>query len=142
MLNILLIPSRIIEFQREEYLWRKKRNEIISKYPSIFKNLSVRSGPFKGLKLSSPYLRKPLFPKLLGTYEWDIKPLIEKISEINYQKIINVGCAEGYYAIGFAVRNDKAEIIAIDEDEKMLNSCEESARLNNVSERVTFSKQF
>jgi len=40
--------------------------------------------------------------KLLGFYEQPLQPYIEQVIQTGYPTIINIGCAEGYYAVGLA----------------------------------------
>ena len=41
-----------------------------------------------------------LIPKLLGSYEQELQPLLQRLAAQNYSEIVDIGCAEGYYAIG------------------------------------------
>jgi trans-aconitate methyltransferase len=49
---------------------------------------------------------------------------------------VDVGCAEGYYAVGMALRLPNAVVHAFDVDPKAQQLCAEVARLNGVSDRV------
>lgn len=51
--------------------------------------------------------------------------------------VINVGCAEGYYAIGMARAMPDSHIYAYDIDEEAQCLCRKMAKLNSVAERVT-----
>jgi hypothetical protein len=53
------------------------------------------------------------------------------------QTVINVGCAEGYYAIGLARLLPAAEIFAFDVDEKAQAICRLNSEANGTGERVT-----
>jgi hypothetical protein len=55
---------------------------------------------------------------------------------MNYSEIINIGCAEGYYAVGLAMRIKEAKVYAYDTDEDAITFCKQMAQLNNVFERV------
>jgi hypothetical protein len=76
----------------------------------------VLSGPFTGM----PYLDETVWgsitPKWLGCYELELHDIVEAAIAYRYDRVINVGCAEGYYAVGFAWRMPEAEIIAFDID--------------------------
>jgi hypothetical protein len=98
--------------------------------------LCVRKGPFEGMKYSSAASAgSALYPKLLGTYEREITPFIEDILAKDFDIIIDVGCAEGYYAVGFARRfKERLEkVIAYDIDENAQALCAANATLNDVS---------
>lgn len=99
-------------------------------------DLIVTGGPFKGMKYSSATAAgSTLYPKLLGTYEREIAPFIDNILERNFDLIVDIGCAEGYYAVGFALRfkNHIEDVIAFDTDPEAQTLCSQNASLNNVS---------
>ncbi|MBI3046083.1 MAG: hypothetical protein HYY86_00850 [Candidatus Harrisonbacteria bacterium] len=75
-------------------------------------------------------------PKLLGTYELEIAPTIRKTFEKSFEVIIDVGAAEGYYAVGMAMKNPKAGIIAFEADKNGRDSIEKMARINGVFDRI------
>src|SRR5205807_4237653 len=75
-------------------------------------------------------------PKLLGIYERELNPFIEQACALNFPLIVDVGAAEGYYAIGMALRNPNARLIAFEMEQKGRAALEEMARLNNVMSRV------
>jgi predicted O-methyltransferase YrrM len=104
----------------------------------ISKDSTVKHGPFKGLKYpSANSVGSVMLPKLLGSYEKELHPVIEEVCGLPYSKIIDVGCAEGYYAIGFAMRNPGAHVYAYDTEKFAREFCRTLAETNNVSERVT-----
>ena len=55
-------------------------------------------------------------PKLIGSYEEEVHPIIEEIIRRRYSIVVNIGCAEGYYAVGFALRIPDAIVYAFDVD--------------------------
>ena len=98
----------------------------------------VQTGPFKGMR----YLDIDEFeaghfyaPKILGTLEQDLHPYLSDLSK--YEHIINVGCAEGYYAVGSLMRSPRSRVTAFDIVVKERERCERMARLNGVSDRLT-----
>src|SRR5262249_34123991 len=76
----------------------------------------VKTGPFEGMEIiQSPYWNDGNnISKLVGCYEYEIHSAIERAIERRPATIINVGCAEGYYAIGFARRLPGSAAIAFD----------------------------
>lgn len=99
----------------------------------IFASKTVLHGPFKGMKY--PHMdsvESGLYPKLLGCYEKELEAQITYILEQRYAAIIDIGCAEGYYAVGFAMRCQDAEVYAFDIDQHARSLCEQMARLNGV----------
>ena len=98
----------------------RKHIDYLKKAPEltdILKNKVVIEGPFKGMKYSKQVktFGTSIFNKLLGTYEREITPFIETIIKKNYKFIHDIGCAEGYYAEGLALKT-KANVIAYDID--------------------------
>src|SRR5215831_3414954 len=59
---------------------------------------TITAGPFKGARL--PVSWRDRGSKLLGFYEQELHPFIEAVIEWKPDVVVNVGCAEGYYAIG------------------------------------------
>jgi trans-aconitate methyltransferase len=49
---------------------------------------------------------------LLGCYEQPLQPFIEQAIEAQYSTILNIGCAEGYYAVGMARRMPQTRVMA------------------------------
>lgn len=108
--------------------------------------LVVQSGPFQGLRyvpsiiesaLAVPRaLGSALVPKLLGCYEAELHGALEQILETPYQKIVDIGSAEGYYAVGCAWRLPSAQVYAFESDPLRRTLCAELAQANGVAERV------
>lgn len=103
----------------------------------ICPDLTVRHGFFKGMRY--PHVKSvgsQLFPKLLGTYEREVHEILERICRQNYTEIVNIGCAEGYYAVGLALRQPKAKVFAFDTNGEATRLCRQMAELNGVGDRV------
>ena len=77
-----------------------------------------------------------LFPKLLGSYEKELNPVIEAICKESYSTIVNIGCGEGYYSVGLAMRIPKAIVYAFDTNKEAISLCKQMAELNGVEDRV------
>jgi SAM-dependent methyltransferase len=104
---------------------------------ALFADGVVRHGPFAGLRY--PLLQSigsSLFPKLLGSYEAELHPWIDEICAGGYTEIVDIGCAEGYYAVGLARRLPHAQVYAYDIDDRARELCAASSRLNGVDGRV------
>ncbi|MGE7903200.1 50S ribosomal protein L11 methyltransferase [Peribacillus sp. NPDC094092] len=99
-------------------------------------DLSVRYGPFAGMKYINKSLGSQLLPKILGSYEEPIQHWISEAITKNYSKLIDIGCAEGFYAVGVAYRMADIEIHAFDIDEMARNACYELAIRNKVVNRI------
>ena len=109
-------------FEKEAVLKRK------------FSNLTVAEGPFKGMVYPDFIAYgSAMYPKLLGCYESELNPSLESLLKTDYHSIFDIGCAEGYYAVGVAMRQPNAIVYAYDINEKALAFCEQMALLNNVN---------
>ncbi len=98
----------------------------------------VGSGPFRGMRYVGEAVGSMVSPKLLGSYEAELHPWIEEIIATPYQSVLDIGCAEGYYAVGLAQRlGGDAKILAYDTDKKAQALCLKLARLNHVADSVT-----
>lgn len=101
----------------------------------------VFSGPFAGMRYFDA-AEGALLPRLIGCYEAELQPTLLKMREENYQTIIDVGCAEGYYAVGLSQLFPDASIYAHDISEVAQQACMKLADANGVSERVQVSGIF
>ena len=60
----------------------------------------VSQGPFQGMGHRRPgLLQRGPYPKLVGTYECELIPAIEAICRSGCDRIVDIGAAEGYYAV-------------------------------------------
>jgi len=108
----------------------------------IFQKLEVQNGPFKGMKYPKiAAVGSAIYPKLLGSYEKELWEVVKEFKNNNYTEIIDVGCAEGYYAIGFGLAIETALIYAYDNNEKARNLCKEMGQLNNIETRLCIKEE-
>lgn len=131
--NQLLRVGEWLRFERNKY------EHVLSeqRLQKQFTDLTVRSGYFKGLKYTGYVsVGSALFPKLTGSYENELMPVLEKLEQNNYKEIIDVGCAEGYYAVGLALKHKDAVVYAFDIDSKARQVCSEMAEHNGVGKRL------
>lgn len=98
---------------------------------------TVRAGPFRGMRISSVAAEGCSLPKLLGCYERELHLAIELIVARGYGHVLNVGCAEGYYAVGLARRMPNTVVHAHDIEESCRTACAALAERNGVDARVT-----
>jgi hypothetical protein len=76
------------------------------------------------------------YPKLLGVYERELHPIVEAISRIDADCIIDIGAAEGYYAVGLALHNPQTKVVAFEQTPKGQALVREMASQNRVADRV------
>jgi hypothetical protein len=97
----------------------------------------VQDGIFHGMIMNPMLFRQHMSPKILGTYEDEVYSFLSSIAGVKIGKVINIGCAEGYYAIGSARLWPEAAITAFDLDPVARRATERHAKLNNVDDRVS-----
>lgn len=140
--NTIFRFSCVVLYERHKF----ECDRILASNPNIlkiFKELKVLNGPFKGLKYPNiEAYGSAVFPKLLGSYEIELKQIFDDILKEKYVNIINVGCAEGYYAIGLALKFPEAKVYAYDISDKALVMCRKMGEINGVSERLVLGSSF
>jgi hypothetical protein len=103
---------------------------------------SVRYGPFAGMVYPRrAALNYHSIPGLLGVYEQELHPVIDAIARRKYDLVLNIGCAEGYYAVGLA-RLLRTKVLAYDPEPVEREICKEAAELNGVSGLVELRDLF
>lgn len=100
------------------------------------------AGPFRGMILpeASSWGDGDLAPKLLGCYESELHAALERALARAPDLVVDVGCAEGYYAVGAALRLPGRPVHAFDVDEKARAVCGEAALRNGVADRVRIER--
>src|SRR5207249_10415948 len=96
----------------------------------------ILAGPFAGMKYVSTSVGSVYEPKLMGTYELELHPIIEQLCKQQFSRIIDVGAAEGYYAVGMAMRSPRSEVIAFETTTEGQALIAQLAALNEVAARV------
>jgi hypothetical protein len=99
--------------------------------------IRLLSGPFADMLYLNTSSFGPIAPKWLGSYEWEIQDLVRHFCNDGYELMVNVGSAEGYYAVGFAWRSRRSRVLAFDIDPFARRAVGRLAHMNGVSERVT-----
>lgn len=102
----------------------------------------ILQGPFAGMEYVSRATEGALTPRLLGAYESELHPALARFAAEAPDCVIDVGCAEGYYAVGLARLMPQATIYAYDIDPAARAACTELASLNGVSHRVVIGERF
>ena len=97
---------------------------------------TVLTGPFRGMRYTPLTDSRHVGARLMGCYEMEMAGVVEHYCQSSCKQVIDVGCAEGYYAVGFALRLPDAEIVAFDTDPWARNACRKLAEHNKVADRV------
>jgi hypothetical protein len=102
----------------------------------------VYGGLFRGMRYVEQSSQGTLLPRLLGVYEAELHPYIEAFLKEGRDVIVDVGCAEGYYAVGLARAAPGVVVHAHDIDENARLLCGELAQRNGVADRVIIGGEF
>ena len=96
----------------------------------------VLAGPFKGMQSITSPADFVDYTMLLGTYELELRPFVEEIRNSQFRTIIEVGAAQGYYAVGFAMICPDSQIIAFESNPEASAQLVRTARANRVEDRI------
>jgi hypothetical protein len=117
--------------------FRPKIFDVNEAIRNISPSRTVKNGPFKGMQYPAfGSYWSPLAPKLLGSYERELHPLLQLLANNDYSEIVDIGCDEGYYAVGMAILFPSANVFGFDTNKQAIGFCEEMAKLNGVSPRL------
>jgi hypothetical protein len=114
----------------------KWRSELVANTISARTGDKICAGPFKGMNYRVRASEGSRAARLLGVYEASLAPVIEAAVARGYPLVVDVGSAEGYYAVGMALRLPAAQVLARDDNPQAQALCRELARLNGVEARV------
>lgn len=93
----------------------------------------VLSGPLKGLAYYNKSVWGLITSKWIGSYEEELHSVLSKIIRNNYRRIIDVGAAEGYYAVGLAKMCPLSAVLAFDIDPVARLRMRQLRDLNSIS---------
>lgn len=85
--------------------------------------------------LRSVCCERPL-PKVLGSYEQELWVVLDRLASLPLRNVIDIGCAEGYYAVGLARLFPQAMVYAFDLLPEARNATMRAAEANGVAERL------
>lgn len=97
---------------------------------------SVHSGPFRGVVYASQAHGSSLYPKLLGTYERELNYILAAVIQAPPSRFINIGAAEGYYAIGLARSCPQCQVIAYEMSQQARALLAAMAKHNRVQHQI------
>ena len=124
---------------KENYNEASKLNRLHEKVQILLTEHVVRHGPFKGMNFGNARRESDsIYAKLLGSYETEIHLFFEKVFKKKYSSILNIGCEDGFYAVGLALQMPNVAIKAFDSNSKAIQNSKELANLNNVGDRISF----
>lgn len=123
-MRLLRIAAHLRSQELEKDLQRICKNRIVD-------------GLFKGVISPEKAYSSVMCPKLLGTYEAEIAAELMALLQ-KTRCFLDIGCAEGYYTTGVAVKSDVDQVIGVDIDPAALAAATQSAAANAVDHKCTF----
>src|SRR5579864_2080149 len=96
----------------------------------------VQAGPFRGMRYVDRSHCSSTIPKWLGIYERELRDCIEEAVTLPFETVVDIGAAEGYYAVGLALRVRHARVIAFEMDPSARELLRKVVALNGVEDRV------
>lgn len=140
---IAILPTRMVVGFASRRWWKSNSRsvvqsglrEIVQRFVSRY-GTTVLHGPFTGLRYPEQCaLERYSIPNLLGSYEMELHPWLQQLCSNKYERIINIGASEGYYAVGAALRA-ATPVDAYETEPSSRRFCREMAELNGVSHLV------
>jgi hypothetical protein len=126
-LSRLRQPEKVIMEDREAFRF----------FTLKLRSLLVQSGPFAGMQYPTARAAgSAMLPKLLGTYEDELHSILEEVVKQNYERVFDIGAAEGYYAVGLAMRMPNSQVFAFDTNTYAIDLCRSMARRNGVEGQI------
>lgn len=102
----------------------------------------VQAGPFRGMLYHRQGIEGCYLPKVLGTYEAALHPFLEMAITRQPDIILNIGAADGYYAVGMALRLPETQVFAHDIDPRAHRTALILGDRNGVSNRLIIDGEF
>ncbi len=138
LLRLIVLIFRKLTGLKGEIAGAKER--VLDHVMSIHKGV-VAYGPFTGMILSADvwWGKYDVTTKLLGVYERHILDLLVDIGTKVNGPFVDIGAADGYYAIGALKSKMFDQVFAFEISEPARKCLAENAALNNVSEMITIS---
>lgn len=93
----------------------------------------VQTGPFRGLRYIDRACGSAHIPKIAGTYEKEIHSFLPQFLANQPDAFIDIGAAEGYYAVGAAVANWSPRIVAFEINPDSQRALTELMTLNQLA---------
>ena len=96
----------------------------------------ILSGPFRGMSWEPADAGGAWLAKIIGTYELELHPSITNLERGSFDALVDIGCADGYYAVGLARLLDIPKVYAFDTDSHALRCLKRNARENLLGAQI------
>jgi hypothetical protein len=140
--EILAEPPSADGLNRALRLLAKWRGQLVANTIQHRDGPLVQGGPFAGMSYATRTTEGARAARILGGYEASLAPVIEEIVAGPYRTVVDIGAAEGYYAVGLARRMSGVRILARDASEGARAACRSLAIENGVLDRIDIGGLF
>lgn len=106
--------------------------QFLSQHPMV-----VQAGPFKSMKYVDRAIGSSYLHKLIGSYEAVLHPYIEVLKQKQFDTILDIGSAEGYYLIGLGKMFPTAHLIGFELEEEGRDLSKELYAKNNLTNKLS-----
>jgi hypothetical protein len=96
----------------------------------------VMRGPFASMRYSGRSVGSAMVPKVLGIYERELASAVEEAIHWGPGLVVDAGAADGYCAVGLALRLPQARVIGYEMEPAGQKALTTMAELNGVRGRV------
>lgn len=96
----------------------------------------VRTGPFTGMHYIHDTMSGGYVPKVLGIYERELHPVLLHLKDLGIQEVINIGAADGYYAVGLCRLFPRLRVVAFETEPRGREYVRKMAEINGVGSRI------
>lgn len=132
-----LLPDRVRRPLRAAVMPRWQFAAFLVRFAAGYRAVG---GPFRGMRVElSPLSSRHLLGYILGSQELELHDAISQIIARGYRTILNIGAADGYYAVGLAVRSPQARIEAFEALPEFHPLIAQTAATNGVAGRISVS---
>ncbi len=104
--------------------------------------LQVATGPFAGMLVGRRAWGSCFAAKVVGTYEMELRPVLAYIADRPITRFVDVGAAEGYYAIGLCkAMPSLRSVLAFEAEEQGCAMLRRNVKANALVDRVEIGKE-
>lgn len=126
--------SRILRGKHKPNYVMRKRREVGGRVAALLDH-TVRYGPFRGMRLGETLWGADMGGMLLGLYEQELLNELKRLPP-THRAFIDLGGANGYYAIGMLIGGLADSSYCFERSEKARQVIADNAALNGVRDRV------
>ncbi|WZO95953.1 hypothetical protein EP7_002926 [Isosphaeraceae bacterium EP7] len=109
---------------------------VYAAYYKVGSPREILAGPFAGMSYFPVSAGSAWLPKILGTYESELHGPVEEACRQSPDLVVDIGSAEGYYAVGLARMLPAVRVYCFDTDARANTCMMRNARMNGVEGRI------